>query len=173
VKNLFQINKAVAIAIADYLSGKTDWKVNIKWPNDIFVAGKKICGILIESIIKNGVLNALIIGVGLNVNQENFPNDLPLAVSLKNLTGKDYDLQEELTPLVENLISSITFSELPSEIDDVYAQKLLFLGEWRSFCYFGNTIFAKITGVSGKGKLLLETSDGKMIEAATKEIVFE
>jgi BirA family biotin operon repressor/biotin-[acetyl-CoA-carboxylase] ligase len=172
-KHLFRINKAVAVAVANYLSGKTDFKVSIKWSNDIYVNGKKICGTLIESIIKNDKLDALIIGIGLNINQEKFPDDLPIAVSLKNLTGKDYNIKNELISLVECLSSAITFSELSSEIDYLYEQKLLFLGEMRHFQYFDNNIYAKITGVSNEGKLLLETLEGKIIEAGSKEIVFK
>ena len=72
----FYISMAVALAIFKALSTFEIPKLQIKWPNDILSADTKLCGILIENIIKNGKLNGTIIGFGLNVNQKHF-NNLP------------------------------------------------------------------------------------------------
>ena len=71
-------------------------EARIKWPNDIWVGNKKICGILIENVLDGQYIEASIIGIGLNINEEGWPDYLPNPVSLKDLTGKEYDIHAEL-----------------------------------------------------------------------------
>lgn len=68
----------------------------IKWPNDIYVGGGKICGILIENILSGKYVRHSIIGIGLNVNQTVFPDDIPNPESISRLTGNQYDLERML-----------------------------------------------------------------------------
>lgn len=68
----FYISMVVALALKQSLNTFLIPKLYIKWPNDILSQNKKICGILIENVMKQGAVNASIIGVGLNVNQTNF-----------------------------------------------------------------------------------------------------
>ena len=92
------VTSIMALGIRDYLrtKGIEPW---IKWPNDIWVGEKKICGILIENSIHAGMIDFSIVGVGLDINQTDWPPELPNPVSLKDLTGKDYDTHEELRQL--------------------------------------------------------------------------
>ena len=94
------VTSIMALGICDYLQTKGigPW---IKWPNDIWVEEKKICGILIENTINAGTIESSIVGVGLNLNQTDWPPELPNPVSLKNLTGQEYDTHEELRRLSE------------------------------------------------------------------------
>ena len=71
-------------------------KARIKWPNDIWVGERKICGILIENVLDGPYVQASIIGIGLNINEEGWPDYLPNPVSLSELTGRKYDIHEEL-----------------------------------------------------------------------------
>lgn len=92
------ISCAVCLALLDYLSGK-GVSAAVKWPNDIWVGKKKISGILIENRIDGGLVKDSVIGVGFNLNEVNWPEDLPNPVSLKELTGVEYDVEEELMAL--------------------------------------------------------------------------
>lgn len=83
------------VALVKYLESH-GVQARIKWPNDIWVGDKKICGILIENVLDGQFVKASIIGVGLNINEENWPAELPNPVSLKELTGKEYDIRAEL-----------------------------------------------------------------------------
>ena len=85
----FYISMAISLAILKAFKTLNIPDLHIKWPNDILSADKKICGILIENVIKNK-LNSTIIGIGINVNQTDFKN-LPKASSLKNITGIHYN----------------------------------------------------------------------------------
>jgi len=77
-------------------------KLKIKWPNDILSENKKICGILIENIIKQQQYKASIIGIGININQTEFQN-LPQASSLKKITGRLFDLDEVAKVILNHL----------------------------------------------------------------------
>ena len=88
----FYISEAVSIAVAEMLSKFVPDGIRIKWPNDIYFNDQKICGILIENTLCGNAIAHAIIGIGINVNQERFVSDAPNPVSLKNITGKDYDL---------------------------------------------------------------------------------
>jgi BirA family biotin operon repressor/biotin-[acetyl-CoA-carboxylase] ligase len=90
------------LAVIKTLQSFSISKLSIKWPNDILSEDKKICGILIENVIKQQSLGNTIIGVGLNVNQTEFIN-LPKASSLKLITGNVYDLEEVLYEVIKSL----------------------------------------------------------------------
>lgn len=98
----FLISMVTSLAILKALQRFSISRLSIKWPNDILSEDKKICGILIESVIKQNSLSNTIIGVGLNVNQTDFKN-LPKASSLKLITGNVFDLEEVLFEIVKNL----------------------------------------------------------------------
>ena len=92
------VTSIMTLGIRDYLHSKgiSPW---IKWPNDIWVGEKKICGILVENSIRAGKIDFSIVGVGLDLNQTEWPPELPNPVSLKDLTGQEYDTREELRQL--------------------------------------------------------------------------
>ena len=102
---ILRITQAVTHALREYLLSK-GVAARIKWPNDIYVGDKKICGILIENILGGKQVAASMVGIGLNLNQSRFPADLPNPVSLRQVTGRRYDLREELVLLREELKKS-------------------------------------------------------------------
>jgi BirA family biotin operon repressor/biotin-[acetyl-CoA-carboxylase] ligase len=102
---ILRITQTVTYALREYLLSK-GVAARIKWPNDIYVGDKKICGILIENILDGKQVAASMVGIGLNLNQLRFPADLPNPVSLRQLTGRRYDLREELVLLREELKKS-------------------------------------------------------------------
>lgn len=91
---------AVALAIEEVSGLKTD----CKWPNDILIDGKKVCGILAESSFARSAPISLIIGIGLNVNQLNFPKELQsTASSISLIAGKVFDRDLILNSILEQL----------------------------------------------------------------------
>ena len=82
---------------------------------DIYYRDQKICGILIENTLSGSHIGHSIIGVGININQERFVSDAPNPVSLKNITGDDYDLEQLLREVNERIERLTDFSQADEE----------------------------------------------------------
>ena len=106
----FFISEAVSIAVAETLSRYVPEDISIKWPNDIYYRDQKLCGILIENALSGSHIAHAIIGVGINVNQERFLSDAPNPVSLKNITGRHFDLDALLHEVNEGIEHLTRFS---------------------------------------------------------------
>ena len=89
------LTRITTLSLLSYLSDN-GIKARIKWPNDIWVDDRKICGILIENTLDGAFVKYSIIGIGLNVNEQNWPEYLPNPVSMRELTGKEYNIHSEL-----------------------------------------------------------------------------
>lgn len=99
----FEISEAVALGVLDLLRSLEIEDVAVKWPNDVYVGDRKICGILIENALSGQFISRSIAGIGLNVNQREFRSDAPNPVSIRQLTGREYPLPE----LAEKMVSAI------------------------------------------------------------------
>lgn len=106
----FCISEAVALAVAETVeeelrrNGVGD-PVYVKWPNDIYVGDRKICGILIENTVTGTHIDKSIVGIGLNVNQREFHSDAPNPVSLIQLTARHTPLEPLLDRLTTRLLT--------------------------------------------------------------------
>ena len=96
-KNLYFLNIAVGVAIIRLISEP----LTIKWPNDIYWRDKKLAGILVENAIIGNEVKYSIAGIGLNLNQTKFVSDAPNPVSLKQITGKEYDIDQWMKDLLD------------------------------------------------------------------------
>lgn len=99
----FMLSAAVAIACYDLISNYAGNETRIKWPNDLYWGDRKAGGILIENLIKGVDWQYAIAGIGLNINQTQFPEDIKNAVSLKQITGKSHDIIEIARELCSRL----------------------------------------------------------------------
>lgn len=106
-KNLYFLNIAVSVAIIRLLGGQ----YTIKWPNDIYYNDKKLAGILLENAIVGSEIKYSIAGIGLNVNQTVFVSNAPNPVSLKQITGKEYDIDQLMKDLLEAVDAVLNESE--------------------------------------------------------------
>lgn len=100
VEKQFILNKIVSLSVCDFLN-RLDIKAQIKWPNDILVDNKKICGILIENSIQGKEIGYSVVGIGLNVNQKQFNE--PKATSICNILNKEIELKEALNTYLKSL----------------------------------------------------------------------
>jgi BirA family biotin operon repressor/biotin-[acetyl-CoA-carboxylase] ligase len=104
----FLLNEMISLGIRDAISNFLPTEdIQIKWPNDILVNNKKIAGILIENNISNGVIISSVVGIGLNVNQTSFKENIA-ANSMKLVSHKDFDIEK----VIDNLFSSIEHAYL-------------------------------------------------------------
>lgn len=175
-KEQIYLNQAVALAVFQLLSKYTDKEVKVKWPNDIYVAGKKVAGILIQNILSSNKFNSSIVGIGINVNQKAFPADLSTATSLNIETGKTFDLKDlalELCHLLDQQYMRLKGRSL-EKIHREYLDHLYRFQEWGMFQKVDGTTFkGQIIGISAAGKLQVQKADsGKIEEFGIKEIHF-
>ncbi len=168
----FLLNVAVSLAVYKTLKTLQIPDLSIKWPNDILSGYSKICGILIENILLNQNIQAAVIGIGLNVNQQSF-KDLPNATSIKLLTGKTIALDEVLRILVANLQEIFVAYEglKVGDVKETYGQLLFRKDKPSTFRDHRDTMFMGfIRGISDKGKLIIELENKIMKEFDSKEL---
>ncbi len=174
ISRQFNLSMTIALGISDFLKSLLPAHViRIKWPNDIYIGDKKIGGILINNEVMGTQFKHVIAGMGINVNQTVFSEEIPNPVSLKLLTGHTNDIDKLVLLLSENLLrrSAQLRREEEHLIIQDYHSLLLGMGEWKEYIYLNKKIRAKVTGVNEFGRLMLET-DGDLIECDMKEITY-
>ena len=164
----FHITEIVSVALCKTLQPYIYNKVEIKWPNDIYVGDRKLCGILIENRLQGNVIVDCIIGIGLNVNQRVFLSDAPNPVSMYQLTGQELDRDELLKAFIENLDQEWQNKTNGSEYRELLYRK------GKDGLYEAKTgrFVAKLTDVLPDGRLLLVDEEGKEHTYAFKEVSF-
>ena len=172
VQDQFVISALVSLALIKTLRKVNLSNIHIKWPNDIMSDNKKICGILIENIVKENYIKDAVIGIGLNVNQTIF-NNLPNAASIKNLIGTTCSIDEILKDLVKNI--KYYFNELDkSSINSIfkkYEDALFRINKPSTFKNSKGEVFSGyIKGVSRSGKLNVMLEDNLVESYDLKEI---
>jgi BirA family biotin operon repressor/biotin-[acetyl-CoA-carboxylase] ligase len=115
----FQLLVSVALGCYDFFARYAGQETSIKWPNDIYWRDRKAVGVLIENVFQGGNWNFAVAGIGVNINQTNFDTSLKNPVSLKQITGKTFDLEllaEELKNAVLNRYDSIKKENMDSTL---------------------------------------------------------
>lgn len=170
----FIISRMASLAIKNTLDSFTD-DIRIKWPNDIYWQNKKIAGILIENDLRGDRIDNSVIGIGLNVNQQTFPPELPNPVSLRQITGLEYDKQYILDIFMREFF--LLYREMQNgdttAIEDEYMLDLYRVNDYYWFEDSNGRFRAMIDNVLPSGHLVLKTLDAKEERKyAFKEITF-
>lgn len=187
----FVLSEIIALSVVDLLAGY-DIQAMIKWPNDIYVGDRKICGILIENSVRGEWLSHSIVGIGLNVNQRNFDVNLPNPTSMvicrnyqearsdcpANEALGDFGLQ----PLLEEFMEIFkAYLDRFCHIRGGYARlRQMYLSHlWRKdepAQYIDKKSSREFTGtirgLSDMGNLLIKTEDGILQEFSFNEISY-
>lgn len=168
----FMLNVITSLSLQTTLRKFLIPDVKIKWPNDILSANQKVCGILIESNLKNRVLDHVIIGVGLNVNQLNFNPEFK-ASSLKSISGIHYDLDEILASIIQELkfFLYILKRDKVEELRKLYGDLLFRKNKPSTFLNAeGEMFLGFIKDVSNQGKLQILLEDEILKEFDIKQV---
>ena len=172
----FRLIEVASLGITDYIQTliPTDQEIKIKWPNDIYIGDRKLCGTLVQNSIVGSELTECIVGIGLNVNQEKFLSDAPNPVSLKQITGVSYNLNQCLKDLCSSIdnryyqLKNKQFSQLETD----YLSLLYRFNEMHDFIIHEDKVRARIIGITNFGQLKLESIDQKIYECGMKEVVY-
>ncbi len=173
VEEQFILSKAVSLALCEYCEKATGKNAFIKWPNDIIVDQKKICGILIENQFRGKKLEHSIIGIGFNINQVDF-GEVTTATSLKLLTTEEKDISKELSDLlifVEKYYLMLRNGRV-KEVEEQYLESLLYHGDQKNYLVEGENFTTMILDVLPNGRLVTRTPQGKIKTFDFKEIEF-
>ena len=175
----FQLSKAVPLGILKALKEAVPEKTfEIKWPNDIYCENRKIGGILINSTIKGTMMDVSIIGIGLNINQLEFQDWPTKPASLRNLTGKTFELEPLLQSICQHLeeewnkLKAYCGKNNFSELDMDYLNHLFRYHTWANYEIGGNTKRFFMDGVDPFGRLQLSDENGNCSVFDIKEIKF-
>src|ERR1043165_3882702 len=146
---------AAAVAIADVINGHLPFsKTAIKWPNDILIRDKKAVGILIENVVHGSEWQWAIIGIGVNVGQQAFPDNLPNATSLQMQTEQIPSLSTlaaEIADAVVDACAAITEENAPC-ILAAYNDRLYQRNQLQAFRWGYDMIVRRVLGVEAGGR---------------------
>lgn len=174
IRNQFNITVFISLAVYDLLYKYFGEKVNIKWPNDILIADKKIAGILIQNIVSGDILKDAIVGVGLNVTQNKFPTYSTKATSF----ALELEQKVELPLLQNELLAAVEHRYLQFQEGKLKAMKAEFLTKLFGFNQFADYIIedkktkARIIGIDESGQLVLAFSDVSTKAFSLKEVKY-
>ena len=170
----FLLNILVSLSVFEVLQSIGIPGLRIKWPNDILSGGRKIGGILIENQLHGNRISQSIIGVGLNVNQSDFP-ELPMASSLKLITGSAHDLDELLLRMLDALRKNLqrTTADTGPDLFDKYEESLFMKDRPATYSLKDGTRFrGTIRGVGPDGRLKMELEGGGLESYDFQEISY-
>ena len=172
IENLQYLTFAAAVAVVKSIKKITNLNTSIKWPNDVHYKGKKLCGILTEGIF--GKDNYIAVGIGINVNQNKFPDDIKnIASSLKIIKKQNFSINK----IAANIIDE--FYTLYNYYNDNKLKKILRI--WKEYCDTINKnvtvitttkkLKGKVIGIDKECNLLLKVKNNTVIKIIEGDVI--
>jgi BirA family biotin operon repressor/biotin-[acetyl-CoA-carboxylase] ligase len=164
---------AAAVAVGETLELGFQVPADIKWPNDVMASGRKICGILVESAIEGDRLQYAVIGIGVNIAQQAFPDEISrVATSLRIETGRLIAPEEFARPLLEHLAEWY---------DAAVKEPARLLAKWEALSSYAQGCVVQVEssdwsiegvtrGLASTGALRVELADGEIREVFSGEV---
>ena len=174
VTQQFDLVRAVSLGVFDALHPLLGDSLKIKWPNDIYYGNRKLGGMLIENMIQGGQIKNAIVGIGLNINQEKFPDNLPNATSVKQILQQDYDLKTLLSDIcrhIEAYYLNLKAGKILF-VRETYLTRLYWLNEQKEYKSKDGQFAGTIKSVKDNGILVVENNKHEELEFSLKEIEF-
>ncbi len=167
IEKQFLFSAAIAVAVSNCVTN-LGIDCYIKWPNDLIINDRKTGGILIENIIRGSLWTYAVVGIGINILQNSFPESLPFATSLKRETKIDFDIKQIANAIRQSIIKTIY---LPNgECFDLYRKRLYKHQQKQQFSLKGNQFNATIIDVLTTGQIVVEREVGNHINYRHGEI---
>lgn len=170
----FLISQVAALSVKKVLNEYTG-HIRVKWPNDIYWNDRKICGMLIENDLAGSSIYCSVCGIGININQKEFVSNAPNPVSLAQITGQEYDLQEVLTRFRHHFYQ-LYLELLQDKKESIRRQykNALYRGEgFHPYTDENGTFDAEIKDIEPTGHLILRLIDGETRRYAFKEVAIK
>jgi BirA family biotin operon repressor/biotin-[acetyl-CoA-carboxylase] ligase len=169
----FLFSAAISTGIANVLQKLySHWDLRIKWPNDIIINDKKAGGILIENVLRGSRWTHSVIGLGLNVTQESFSEELPNAISLKIASGLDFEIDKLREKLRVQILANTVIPPPPRVVMKDLNDKLYKKGQLQKFKDESGIWLATIVGVKKDGTLDVKREDGTAVNITHGQAVW-
>jgi len=168
----FAVSMVCALGVCDFV-GRYAEGACVKWPNDVYVGDRKICGILIEHTIGGAFIKRSLCGIGVNINQAEFLSDAPNPVSLLQLTGKQLPLEkalEELLACIGGRYGQIGAYERLERDFMACLYRRQGIHEWEDDA---GRFSASIDRIDEYGRLVLRDTQGKKRVYGFKEVTYK
>lgn len=163
VHEQFLLNVWVSLAVRATVISFGLKRVSIKWPNDVYIGNKKVAGILIQNTLQGHEIKNSIVSVGLNVNESDFPTDIPNPTSLAVEAGQLFDRESVLSKLHEHLdegYRQILTADKYGYVRALYEANLFGRQDWYLYRREDNSTFrARVRKVTDEGYLILENQE--------------
>lgn len=157
------INLGAALAVSQALANLYQFNTELKWPNDVLIKGRKVAGILLESFSKGNELERVVIGIGINVNQSNFPGRFliePTSIRREfNTIVSRERLLSEVVNIFEEILNRIDVS--PESVIDDWKDKCKMLGDKIKITSDKESKFGTFEDIDQNGFLILKTANNK------------
>lgn len=164
----------MALSVAQAIEKQTGRKAGIKWPNDIVMEGKKVCGILTEMTLEEAEIQSVVIGTGINVGQTEFPEEISQrATSLFLVCGKNISrsaLIAETMSCFERNYAAFEKNLNLSALKETYEGYLLNLGKEVRVLDPAGEYDGRAKGINENGELLVELADGSINRVYAGEV---
>lgn len=172
ILNLQCITLLTGLAVCNAINKLCNIKSLIKWPNDVIIGTKKVCGILTEGAAKDGEIDSVVVGIGVNVTTDNFTVEIKKkATSLLLETGISYnrkDLAKEILIEFEKYYENLLKGNI-SDIIKEYEKKCVNIGRESVFILNNTVIKGKAIGISKNGELIVNSGD-KIVSVSSGEV---
>lgn len=163
------VTAKVCVAVCKAIEKVTGISAEIKWVNDLYLNGKKVCGILCEAVndYKTAVTESIIIGVGININTVEFPAELKEIAGSLGVTAK---CRELLASEITNSLLNLSFGELSEEELSFYRERSCVLGKEINYFVNGQKNTAEAVGIDSSGGLIVKNINGETLTLTSGEI---
>ncbi|MGK9476019.1 biotin--[acetyl-CoA-carboxylase] ligase [Melioribacter sp. OK-6-Me] len=160
-KKINIINLLSSLSVAQALENLYQLNIELKWPNDILVNKKKIAGILLESVSKGKKIEKLVVGIGINVNQPNFPGKFEIQPTSVRKEFKSIVSRERLLSEVLNIFENLLFTafENTDKILNDWRERCKMIGEKVKIIQDNKTLVGVFDDIDEEGYLMLKTAD--------------
>ena len=161
-----------SLAVVHSIETVTGLKTQVKWPNDVLINSKKVCGILVESEVRRNIVSYAVVGIGVNVNLRvaDFPEILPIATSLSDELGRDVSRLEVIRQLLVEMERLYLALPAGGSIYEEWQGRLVNLGKRVSVTWGATTYEGIAESVAKDGSLLLRQSDGSLTKIVSGDV---
>ena len=172
VQQVLQITSAAAVAVSRGIKDAAGIETQIKWVNDVYYQGKKLCGILTESSVENGKIDYAVVGIGINVSTDTFPQELKeKATCLSHAAGQvDSDLL--IARVLDNLDE--VYSQLGTgAFMEEYRARSCVIGKEVTVLNMGEPFIAKAVDIDNDAHLIVKTADERYLTISSGEVTLQ